>query len=252
MTSMTLTSMTFTSTAIQRLRAARSVAVLTGAGISAESGIATFRDPDGIWSRFRPEELASMDAFLRNPQRVWEWYQSRRRVVLEAQPNAGHRALAALETLVPRVTIITQNIDGLHQQGGSSRVLELHGSIRGNFCVACGRRYDGEELLVAEEVVRCECGGAIRPDVVWFGEMLPMEAWESAERAAEDADVFLSVGTSAVVYPAAGLPLLARQHGAYLMEINAEPTPLTEYAHEFHHGPAGALLTELVEQLAGN
>ncbi len=234
---------------LQRLAAARTVVAFTGAGVSAESGVATFRASDGLWSKFSPEELANVDAFLANPQMVWEWYQSRRHVVLEATPNAGHRAIAELEEFVPRVTVLTQNIDGLHADAGSSEVIELHGNIRRNYCQTCHRRYDDEALLTTHDVPRCACGGLIRPDVVWFGEMLPLEAFERAEGRAREADVLFSIGTSAVVYPAAGIPISALESGAYVVEVNPEQTPLSRYAHETIRASSGEAMPQVVRRL---
>lgn len=228
------------------LAAARRVVAFTGAGISAESGVPTFRSADGIWKKMRPDELASMEGFLRNPDLVWEWYAHRKRIIADVQPNAGHIALARMEKLVPDFVVITQNIDNLHQRAGSTRVHELHGNIERNYCMKCGRPYANEEVREATRVPRCAaCGGTIRPDVVWFGEMLPADEWEASVRAAESASLFLSIGTSAVVYPAASLPVLAREGGAYLVEINPEPTPLTDRADEFLQGPAGTVLPML-------
>jgi NAD-dependent deacetylase len=236
---------------LERLSTAQWITVLTGAGISAESGVPTFRSADGIWAKYRPDELATMDAFLRNPELVWEWYAQRKRVIADVQPNAGHRALVRLEELYPQCTVVTQNIDNLHRRAGSRNVVELHGNIERNYCVSCGTAASNELVLRAEGVPRCErCGGTIRPDVVWFGEMLPEEEWNLAVRAAESADVFFSVGTSAVVYPAASLPLLAKQRGALLVEINPEPTPMTERVDEFLQGQSGTILPELVSALS--
>ncbi len=236
-------------TLLDRLANARLAVAFTGAGMSAESGVPTFRSTGGIWTRFSPEELASLDAFMANPEMVWAWYQSRREAILSCAPNPGHAALAELESLVPTVSIITQNIDGLHREAGSTEVIELHGNIRRNYCQTCGTRYDDEEMLVGDRVRRCACGGLIRPDVVWFGEMLPPDAVRLAERRTMDANVFLSIGTSGVVYPAAGLPIAAREHGAYVVEINPEPTPLTPYAHEVIRRPSGEALPEIVDRL---
>jgi len=238
----------------ERLRASLATATdmvaFTGAGISAESGVPTFRGADGIWKKMRPEELASMDGFLRNPELVWEWYAHRKRIIAEVQPNAGHVALARMERDVPHFTVITQNIDNLHRRAGSTTVLELHGNIERNYCMDCGRRYSNEEVLKAAGIPRCAaCHGKIRPDVVWFGEMLPADEWEASARATESASLFLSIGTSAVVYPAASLPVIAQAHGAYLVEINPEPTPLTERADEFLQGPAGTILPLLYDVL---
>lgn len=228
------------------LARARSVAALTGAGISAESGVPTFRSKGGIWTKMRPEELASMEGFLRNPKLVWEWYGQRKRIMAEVQPNPGHRALAQMEHLFPHFTIITQNIDNLHQRSGSTVVHELHGNIERNYCMECGIRYSNAEVLSMTGVPRCTaCGGSIRPDVVWFGEMLPTEEWTAAVRAAESADIFMSIGTSAAVQPAASLPVMAQDAGALLVEINPEPTSITPRADEFLQGLAGAVLPAL-------
>jgi NAD-dependent deacetylase len=219
------------------------IVAFTGAGISAESGVPTFRGTDGIWNKMRPEELASMEGFLRNPALVWEWYAHRKRIIAEVQPNAGHIALARMEQIVPDLIVVTQNIDNLHRRAGSTHVHELHGNIERNYCMECGRRYANEEVLALTGIPRCRsCGGKIRPDVVWFGEMLPEEEWEASVRAAESASIFFSIGTSAVVYPAASLPLIGKAHGAYLVEINPEPTPLTKHADEFLQGSAGTIL----------
>lgn len=236
-------------TLIERLTNARLVTIFTGAGVSAESGVATFRAKDGLWSKFKPEELASLDAFLANPQMVWEWYQARREVVLTAQPNDGHRAIAALEEYVPHVSVVTQNIDGLHTEAGSGEVIELHGNIRKNFCQSCKERYDDLELLSKRNLQLCHCGGKIRPDVVWFGELLPVEAIELAERRAKECNVLFSIGTSSVVWPAAGIPLLALEAGAYVVEINPEQTPLTRHAHESIQATSGMVIPEILRLL---
>jgi NAD-dependent deacetylase len=215
----------------------------TGAGISAESGVPTFRGADGIWKKMNPQELASMNGFMRNPELVWEWYAHRKRIIAEVQPNDGHIALAGMESLVTDFAVITQNIDNLHRRAGSTRIHELHGNIERNYCMQCGTPCTNDVVLAATGIPRCTtCGGMIRPDVVWFGEMLPEDEWAAAVRAAESSELFFSIGTSAEVYPAASLPLLAKRHGAYLVEINPEPTPLTEHADEFLQGPAGQIL----------
>jgi NAD-dependent deacetylase len=232
----------------RRLRRAHRVAVLTGAGVSAESGIPTFRDAQtGLWAQFRPEELATPEAFRRHPCRVWEWYAYRRERATSVQPNAGHRALAELERCIGEFTLITQNVDGLHQRAGSRNVLELHGNILRTKCFE-------ENVVVTEwadsgEVPpRCpRCGGLLRPDVVWFGEALPEAALEKARRAAAESEVFLSIGTSAQVYPAAGLIDEALAGLAYTVEINPDPTP---YSHRVVHalsGPAGSILPALLK-----
>jgi NAD-dependent deacetylase len=232
-----------------KLAGARSVAVLTGAGVSAESGVPTFREPGGLWSKYRPEELANFDAFIRNPDLVWEWYSWRRALISEVKPNPGHYALAEMETLFPDFTLITQNVDNLHRRAGSTRVLELHGNIERNFCLQCLKPYTSNEAPPSKQAIRCDCGGLIRPAVVWFGEMLPAEelrlAWEAAERA----DVFFSIGTSGAVYPAAQLPSVARQHGAYVVEINPNPSEQRHVMHEYIGGASGVVLPPLVETI---
>lgn len=239
----------FSDTLVDRLAAAHRVVALTGAGISAESGIPTFRDPGGIWEEFDPQELANVDAFLDNPELVQRWYQHRRQIVDEAEPNAGHRALADLEDEVSSLSVVTQNVDALHARAGSSDVIELHGNITRNYCMDCERPAAAEtvDAAIADGTpARCPaCDGLIRPDVVWFGEMLPPDAIERAQTVTQQADVLLSVGTSAVVYPAARLPLVAREHGAYVAEINPDTTGITEAIDESVRGEAGAVLPRL-------
>ena len=239
----------FSETLVRRLRQARRVAVLTGAGISAESGVPTFRDSDGLWQQFNPEELANIEAFLDNPALVQGWYAHRRQVVEEVRPNAGHEALAALERWVTArggdFLLATQNVDGLHEQAGSERLVELHGSLRRSYCLRCHAEADatgtdGGPLTCGS------CGGLVRPDVVWFGEALPEEAIARATQAATLADVYLSVGTSAIVYPAAGLPQIARQSGAYVAEINPEPSDIAWRLDEQVRGRAGDVLPDLL------
>ncbi|MEX1055320.1 MAG: NAD-dependent deacylase [Rhodothermales bacterium] len=232
----------------ERLAGARSVAVLTGAGISAESGIPTFRDPGGLWDKFKPEELANVNAFLRNPELVQKWYEHRRRVARETEPNPGHLALVDLESMVPDFTLITQNVDDLHRRAGSRNLIELHGNITRSYCIDCEREADLDTLVGGP--VRCPaCGGLVRPDVVWFGEMLPEIAVEQAVADAVRAEVFLSVGTSALVDPAAGLPLEARSAGAYVAEVNVERSAIAEELDEVIIGKSGEILPRLVATL---
>ena len=232
---------------IVALRAARFVAALTGAGISAESGLATFRDAQtGLWARFDPRELATPSAFARNPKLVWDWYAWRRECVAAAQPNAGHVALAELERRAPGFALITQNVDGLHQRAGSRKLVELHGSIAR---VKCSREGTIVERwhASADDVPRCaNCGALLRPDVVWFEEMLPAAALAAAEDAARCCNVLLVVGTSAEVYPAAALPALAKRGGAIVVEINPDTTPLSGMADYVLRGAAGVVLPALV------
>jgi len=233
---------------IERIAAARRVAVLTGAGISAESGIPTFRDAlTGLWANYDPQELATPEGFARNPKLVWEWYAERRARIAGVAPNPGHAALAALEKRFERFTLVTQNIDSLHQRAGSREVVELHGNIARVKCSV-------EQAVVSPipedaSPPRCHCGAYLRPDVVWFGEMLPADALARAEEAAEHCEGFLSIGTSAQVYPAAELPLRALSAGATVIEINPERTALTRHAQFSLQGPAGAILPQLLARL---
>ncbi len=237
-------------TLVNALRDARFIAALTGAGISAESGIATFRDaPEGLWARFDPRELATPSAFARNPKRVWDWYAWRRERVAEAQPNAGHLALAALERRTHEFVLVTQNVDGLHQRAGSRNVVELHGNIARVKCSRDGtpvERWEAKE----DEVPRCpDCGAYLRPDVVWFEELLPEDALAAAEEAALRCDVLLVVGTSAEVYPAAALPDSARASGAIVVEVNPNATAFSVAADHVLRGAAGVILPALVSAL---
>jgi NAD-dependent deacetylase len=225
-------------------------AVLTGAGISAESGVPTFRGKEGLWGKFRPEQLASMDGFMANPEIVWEWYSWRRQLISEVKPNAGHFALRDMEQYFDRFTLITQNVDNLHQMAGSKSVLELHGNIYRNKCFRCNTMVEGEIDITPGAIPACvACGGKIRPDVVWFGESLPEDVIEEAFRQAEQAQVFFSIGTSALVQPAATLPWMAKRRGATLVEINPDTTPLSELADFRFAARSGELLPELVELL---
>lgn len=238
----------FSEKLISTLNDAERVAVLTGAGISAESGVPTFRGNDGLWRKFKPEELANFDAFIRNPEIVWEWYKHRKRIMDAIQPNPGHYALAQLEQKHKKVSIITQNIDNLHRRAGSRNVFELHGNIDRNYCIACGSGITNEELLQQNGVPRCtSCHGLIRPDVVWFGELLPVDVWSASVEAAEHAILFFAVGTSGVVHPAASLPSIAKKAGAYLVEINIEHTELSWQADEVLIGKAGEILPRLLQ-----
>jgi NAD-dependent deacetylase len=231
------------------LKNAKKVAVLTGAGISAESGVPTFRGEEGLWKKFRAEELATVNAFMNNPALVWEWYLWRRQLMSEVKPNPGHRALVELEQYYPDFTLITQNVDGLHRQAGSENILELHGNISLNKCFNCSKPYFGKITMEDGHLPLCDCGGKIRPDVVWFGEMLPANTINSACAASEQADLFFSVGTSALVHPAASLPITARQNGACLVEVNLDPTPLTGYADFSFQGKSGEILPEIVRRI---
>ena len=229
------------------LSEAERIAVLTGAGISRESGLPTFRGADGLWRQYRSEQLASPAAFARDPRLVWEWYDWRRSVHATVEPNPGHHALVQLESRAAEFTLITQNVDALHERAGSRRVLKLHGDLWTVRCTGCGVEAKNHDVPLKEIPPRCGCGGLLRPGVVWFGESLPEDVLRRAAAAARRAQVFLFVGTSALVQPAATLPLLAREAGARLVEINPEETPLTPLADASFRGPAGEILPRLVE-----
>lgn len=240
---------------LSALQSARRLVVFTGAGVSAESGIATFRDAlTGLWTHFRAEDLATPEGFRRDPALVWGWYEARRAQVLRAQPNPGHRAIAHLERHLPQITVVTQNVDDLHERAGSSGVLHLHGSLHAPRCLECGAPHDPPALppgVPPEEgrlaPPRCvHCGGMIRPGVVWFGEMLPARKLGEAQKAALAADFLLCVGTSGVVWPAAGLPGLARESGATVVQVNADVSELDAICQHNLRGPAGEVLPLLL------
>lgn len=230
----------------QQLAKATRIACLTGAGISAESGVATFRDANGLWNGFRIEEVATPEAFTQDPQRVWSFYAARRQALLAARPNPGHHALARMKQLCPEFTLITQNVDGLHQQAGSHDLICLHGDIWIDRCNACGWQRRAQQVV--ETVPTCPaCSRHVRPGVVWFGEILPQDALERAIQKCCSAQIMLVVGTSSLVHPAASLATWARQAGAALIEINLEPTPLTDIADESLQGSASNILSALVD-----
>ena len=237
---------------IEKLKSAKSILFFTGAGISAESGIETFRGKGGLWNKMSAQELASFDGFMKNPNLVWEWYQYRRKIVRETEPNAGHKKIAEFEKCFNEVTVVTQNVDNLHKRAGSTNILELHGNIERNFCLDCKTFYNVEKFIEAHEVPKCEkCGGMIRPDVVWFGEMLPQGIFAEAERKAIESDICFIVGTSAVVYPAAYIPISAKEAGATLVEINIEPTNISHQVDYSIIGKSGEVLPKIFKQLIG-
>lgn len=241
------------------LRQAKHVAVLTGAGISAESGIPTFRDAlTGLWSRFDAMDLATPDAYRRDKELVWGWYEWRRMKVLQSQPNAGHLALVELAMRVPQMTLITQNVDDLHERAGSRDVLHLHGSLHAPRCFACDRPASFSEGIPDEPEggrrlkppVCTHCGGSIRPGVVWFNEGLPDKIWQAAEQAVLQCDVLLTIGTSGLVYPAASLPALAKGQGATVVVINPNATEQDQQATYCLRGMAGQVLPALAHAVA--
>ncbi len=242
--------------AAQRLRSAKQLVVLTGAGVSKESGIPTFRDAlDGLWAKYDPQQLATPQAFAANPKLVWDWNEHRREVLRNVKPNPGHAAIAALEKLLPQVAVITQNIDGLHQMAGSTDVITLHGDLRRNRCSA---NCQGYPTLIDVDTLEWDrqagpphcphCGQLVRPDVVWFNELLPTAALDRAMVLSKTADVMLVVGTSGVVQPAASLPYYARRyHDAFVIEVNPNPSEITPLAHLFLEGPSGQILPQVVQ-----
>ncbi|MBL8164378.1 MAG: NAD-dependent deacylase [Anaerolineae bacterium] len=250
-----------TETALQQaaahIRAAKQIAVLTGAGVSKESGVPTFRNAlDGLWSRYDPQQLATEAAFMRDPKLVWDWYEYRRGMVRQAQPNPGHVALAELQRRYPTLRIITQNVDDLHEQAGSTDVIRLHGNIAAS---KCSRHCQGSPTLVDVSQITWEhekgpppcphCGSPLRPDVVWFGEVLPHEQLSRAVILAQIADVMLVVGTSGVVMPAAEMPHLAKRNGAVIIEVNPGTSEITALADIWLNGPSGEMLPRLLEVL---
>jgi NAD-dependent deacetylase len=235
---------------ISALRAARRIVASTGAGISAESGLSTFRDKQtGLWAKYRPEDLATPQAFRRDPRMVWEWYEWRRGFVAEAQPNPGHHALARIEAQRPGFLLVTQNVDGLHAKAGSRNLVELHGNIRRSICF--DHRHLAESWLPTNDPPpRCaQCGSPLRPDVVWFGEALPQDALQRAQQAAATCDLFLSIGTSTMVYPAAELPYIAGSNGAVVIEINPDETPLSRLADFVVREKAGTALPAIAQAM---
>ena len=240
--------MTIENDVIKRISNARSIVFFTGAGISAESGIPTFRGKEGIWNKLRPEELANFDAFMRNPALVWEWYKHRMEIVHSAKPNAGHLAIAEMQNIFKEVTVITQNVDNLHRRAGSKTIYELHGNIERNYCVKCKKFYN-EDFDLGGGAPKCSCGGLIRPDVVWFGEYLPEDQFAAGEKASRSCDLFFIVGTSGVVYPAASMISIAKNNGAYLIEINIEPTEVSSLVNLSITGMSGEILPNLVKAI---
>lgn len=231
------------------VRSAASICVLSGAGMSAESGVATFRDAEGVWSKFNPAELATPQAFLRNPQKVWEWYRARRAQLRAVRPHAGYEVLARWETPSRRMNIITQNVDGLHIQAGSSHVIELHGRLRAAHCVTCPYTLEGLDDL-GEAPVCPMCHARLRPGVVWFGEALPPEAWKQAMCAISQCDLAFVIGTSGVVQPAASLADVVLHRGVPLVEINPNPSEISARATIAIRTGCGAALRVIDELLA--
>ncbi len=234
--------------AAEDLSSAKNVAALTGAGISVESGIPPFRGKGGVWERYDPMEFAHIDALMRDPAKVWRvLVKEMKEVVDRAEPNDGHKGLAKLEALNKLKTIVTQNIDGLHQVAGNTDVIEYHGTFAWQRCMDCSQRYETRKVDISEIPPRCECGGILRPDAVFFGEIIPADAMRRSQQAATDCDLMLVVGTSAVIHPAAMIPVIAKDNGAKIVEINPERTPLTDNISDYLiMGRAGEVLNHIL------
>jgi len=227
------------------------ILVFTGAGISKESGVPTFREAGGLWDKFKAEDFATPEAFERRPKQVWEWYRFRRNLMREVKPNPAHYAVAELEERHPDLLVATQNIDNLHFEAGSKRVLELHGNIFRSYCMRCGHEVDESKRELEGDVPSCpqpECGGVMRPKVIWFGEHLDPQVLEESFRFAAECDCCIVIGTSGLVYPAAQLPFLARRNDACIIEVNPEPSAITQIVDYFLKGPAGEIMPRLVEK----
>ena len=237
--------------ATEILKHSNAVFVLTGAGISAESGIPTFRGADGLWKNYSATELATPQSFERNPKLVWEWYHWRRSIISKAKPNAAHYALVEIERKFKRFLLLTQNVDNLHLRAGSKNVLELHGNIFRSRCVICNKVIESqlESECEIDDLPKCNCGGHLRPDVVWFGESIPQDIWQKSLSFLSESDVAIICGTSSVVWPAAAIPQMAKTTGAKIIEINLEPTPVTPIVDVFLKGKASEILPEITSYL---
>ncbi len=237
--------------AIEILRRSKSLFVLTGAGISAESGIPTFRGSDGLWKSFSATDLATPEAFEKNPQLVWEWYHWRQEIIKQAKPNPAHYSLAHLEKKFDEFLLLTQNVDNLHKRAGSQNVLELHGNIFRARCLSCGTIIDHKirQEEKADNQPKCNCGGLLRPDVVWFGEQIPQDIWQQSLEFLSNADVAIVSGTSGIVWPAAAIPEIAKRSGVRTIEINLEPTPISDIVDVSILGKAGEILPQVVSKL---
>ncbi|MHC1566805.1 MAG: SIR2 family NAD-dependent protein deacylase [Candidatus Syntropharchaeia archaeon] len=231
--------------AAEILKKSKSVVVLTGAGISAESGVPTFRGKDGLWKKYRAEDLATPRAFSENPKLVWEWYNWRREIISRAEPNPAHLIVAKMEKYYEDFWVITQNVDGLHRKAGNKKIIELHGNIWRVRCTEEGKVFEMDDVPLPEIPPRCECGALLRPDVVWFGESLSPDDLSRSFECAEKCEVMLVVGTSAVVYPAASLPSIAKKKNAYLIEVNMEETPISSIADVSIFGKAGEIMPKI-------
>jgi len=234
---------------VERLAQTKSLLVITGAGISAESGIPTFRGADGLWKSYRAEELATLDAFERDPETVWQWYDWRRGIIGKAEPNPGHLAIKELEDMFGNFLLITQNVDGLHGRTGINNIVEIHGNLWRVRCTREGKTSMLMDVPLKSIPPKCDCGAVLRPDVVWFGESIPSYALELSFSVLEQCDTLIVVGTSGVVYPVASFPQTVKGNGGYVMEVNVEPTPISAIADASLYGNSGDILPMLVKWL---
>jgi len=234
---------------VERLAQAKSLLVITGAGISAESGIPTFRGADGLWKNYRAEELATLDAFERDPDTVWQWYDWRRGIIGKAEPNPGHLAIKELEDMFGNFLLITQNVDGLHSRTGIKNMVEIHGNLWRVRCTREGKTSMLMDVPIKSIPPKCGCGAVLRPDVVWFGESIPSHALELSFSVLEQCDTLIVVGTSGVVYPVASFPQTVKDNGGYVVEVNVEPTPISAFADASLYGNSGDILPMLVKWL---
>ncbi len=234
--------------AVEILSSAKNVVVITGAGVSAESGVPTFRGEDGLWKNFRAEDLATPWAFRKDPELVWRWYDWRRGIIGKASPNPGHVAIKEMEDIFPEFLLITQNVDGLHRRAGSRSIIEIHGNLWRVYCVDCGKKGELLDVPLKDIPPRCDsCGGLLRPDVVWFGESLDMELLDLSYRALSSCDAVLVCGTSGVVQPVASFPSYAKTSGAKVVEVNLERTPISDVADVSLYGKSAEILPRIVE-----
>jgi len=233
------------------LAEANSLMILTGAGVSAESGFPTFRGENGLWKNHEVTKMATPEGFTRDPKLVWEWYCWRRKLVLDGEPNPGHYAFVEMENLFEQFMLATQNIDNLHQTAGSEKVIEVHGNIFIEKCTACEFKRKSDEIY--EDIPKCpECGNMLRPDVVWFGEALPVDALEVCWSFSQNADCIIVAGTSGVVYPAAELPYIVSRNSGKVIEVNLEPSPISNIADVALFGKSGKILPTLIEEYKRN
>ena len=234
---------------VERLAQAKSLLVITGAGISAESGIPTFRGADGLWKNYRAEELATLDAFERDPETVWQWYDWRRSIIGKAEPNPGHLAIKELEDMFESFLLITQNVDGLHSRSGVKNIVEIHGNLWRVRCTREGKVSMLMDIPLKSIPPKCDCGAVLRPDVVWFGESIPSYALDLSFNILEQCDTLIVVGTSGVVYPVASFPQTVKDNGGYVVEVNVEPTPISAIADASLYGNSGDVLPMVVKWL---